>query len=151
MPKGMSTEKSGFGRQFSCQITGKRRKKALPAICGQCFEKQGEELQMMAAAGSLERGFQGACDQFCHTLVGVAGATGVQLDTPVIQCGLGLGRDLIADQAGDQLIGQEAGQNIGGLAGNGDLLRALNDTLDKLAAIPNGKNSKQVPPHILSR
>ena len=34
----MSTEKSGFGRQIDCQIT----EKALPVICGQCFEKQGE-------------------------------------------------------------------------------------------------------------
>ena len=91
---------------------------------------------MMAAAGGLERGFQGACDQFCHTLVGIAGATGVQLDTPVIQCGLGLGRDLIADQAGDQLIGQEAGQNIGGLAGNGDFLRESDRAADARGFMP---------------
>jgi hypothetical protein len=40
---GMSTEKVWFGSAVRLPNSGKRQKKALSAICGQCFENQGEQ------------------------------------------------------------------------------------------------------------
>lgn len=84
---------------------------------------------VVVAGGGLGIG-QGPVQQLGHTLVGVAGAAGVELDARLGQGHLGTGPDTAADEAVHAVLGQEARQgavaaSVGGADLGGDYLAVL--------------------------